>query len=108
MPAGTPSDWLRRYATQGPCRQRLLCLPHAGGSAGFFHSWGHAFGDDVEVLVARYPGRRERIRAPFVHRVALSALLGFDLVVLPGGHFYPTDQRAALIDDIRTRLAPVR
>ncbi|MFF8945469.1 thioesterase II family protein [Streptomyces sp. NPDC014864] len=61
MALGTKSIWLRRYAGPAPPRLRLLCLPHAGGSAGFFHSWGHAFGDDVEVLAVRYPGRQERI-----------------------------------------------
>ncbi|WP_329448420.1 MULTISPECIES: thioesterase II family protein [unclassified Streptomyces] len=61
MRLGTQSIWLRRYATGATPRLRLLCLPHAGGSAGFFHSWGHAFGDDVEVLAVRYPGRQERI-----------------------------------------------
>lgn len=61
MALGTESIWLRRYASPAPPRLRLLCLPHAGGSATFFHGWGHAFGDDVEVLAARYPGRQERI-----------------------------------------------
>ncbi|MGW3204489.1 thioesterase II family protein [Streptomyces sp. NPDC001135] len=61
MALGTESIWLRRHATAAPPRLRLLCLPHAGGSAGFFHDWGRAFGDDVEVLAARYPGRQERI-----------------------------------------------
>ncbi|TRV75638.1 thioesterase [Streptomyces sp. 130] len=44
----------------------MLCLPHAGGSPAFFHEWGRRFGDDVEVLVARYPGRHERINDPLV------------------------------------------
>ncbi|MGW2254447.1 thioesterase II family protein [Kitasatospora sp. NPDC001660] len=61
MTLGTESIWLRRYATGAPPRLRLLCLPHAGGSAGFFHGWGRAFGEDVEVLAVRYPGRQERI-----------------------------------------------
>ncbi|GHC63103.1 thioesterase II family protein [Streptomyces cinnamoneus] len=66
MAIGTESVWLRRYRTPQPPRLRLLCLPHAGGSAGFFHSWGHAFGGDVEVMAARYPGRQERIADPFI------------------------------------------
>ncbi|MEU9031001.1 alpha/beta fold hydrolase [Streptomyces sp. NPDC048383] len=61
MPLGTHSTWLRRFTTAGPPRLRLVCLPHAGGSASFFHDWGHAFGDDVEVLAVRYPGRQERV-----------------------------------------------
>ncbi|MGW3957045.1 thioesterase II family protein [Streptomyces sp. NPDC004752] len=61
MASATASSWLRRYAGPVPPRVRLLCLPHAGGSATFFHSWGRALGDDVEVLTVRYPGRQERI-----------------------------------------------
>ncbi|MCX5203716.1 alpha/beta fold hydrolase [Streptomyces sp. NBC_00237] len=61
MALGTDSIWFRRYATAVPPRMRLVCLPHAGGSASFFHSWGHAFGADVEVMAVRYPGRQERI-----------------------------------------------
>ncbi|MFB7215731.1 thioesterase II family protein [Streptomyces sp. NPDC056255] len=57
---------MRRYPGSGTPRLRLLCLPHAGGSAAFFHDWGYRFGDDVEVLVARYPGRHERINDPLV------------------------------------------
>ncbi|UED87035.1 thioesterase II family protein [Streptomyces profundus] len=64
MAVDTQSRWLRRYAPVGVPRLRLLCLPHAGGTASFFHSWGSAFGPDVEVLVARYPGRLERIAEP--------------------------------------------
>ncbi|MFI0982386.1 thioesterase II family protein [Streptomyces sp. NPDC021093] len=55
------SPWLRRYVHPTPPGLRMLCLPHAGGSATFFHRWGHAFGEGVEVMSARYPGRQERI-----------------------------------------------
>lgn len=65
MPVSTESTWFRRYRVARP-RARLLCLPHAGGSASFFHSWGHALGADIEVLAARYPGRQERIAEPCV------------------------------------------
>ncbi|MFD7257533.1 thioesterase II family protein [Streptomyces sp. NPDC059874] len=80
MPLGTQSIWLRRYPTAETPRLRLLCLPHAGGSAGFFHSWGHAFGDDVEVLAVRYPGRQERIaEEPFAELEELAAAISGEL-----------------------------
>ncbi|MER5995413.1 thioesterase II family protein [Streptomyces viridosporus] len=56
--------WFRRYPPSSSTRMRLLCLPYAGGSASFYHSWANAFGDDVEVLATRYPGRQERIAEP--------------------------------------------
>lgn len=64
MAVATDSVWIRRYASPLKPRIRLLCLPHAGGAASFFHSWAHAFGNDVEVLAACYPGRQHRINEP--------------------------------------------
>ncbi|MFD9569014.1 thioesterase II family protein [Streptomyces sp. NPDC059982] len=62
----TDSDtWFRRYSATDAPRRRLVVLPHAGGSASFFHSWGHAFGAGTDVLVAKYPGRHERLADPF-------------------------------------------
>ncbi|MFJ3928519.1 thioesterase II family protein [Streptomyces sp. NPDC090022] len=80
MRLGTESIWLRRYTTAAAPRLRLLCLPHAGGSASFFHTWGHAFGDDVEVLTVRYPGRQERIaEEPWTSLEELAAALTEEL-----------------------------
>ncbi|MEJ3746444.1 aminotransferase class III-fold pyridoxal phosphate-dependent enzyme [Actinomycetes bacterium KLBMP 9797] len=42
---------------------RLVCFPHAGGSPSFFRGWGRNL-PDVEVYVACYPGRAERIEEP--------------------------------------------
>ncbi|GAA2905341.1 thioesterase [Actinoplanes cyaneus] len=43
--------------------RRLICFPHAGGSASFFRDWGRHL-PDTEVLAVRYPGRGERIDEP--------------------------------------------
>lgn len=58
--------WFRKYSTTPTPRRRLVVLPHAGGTASFFHAWGRAFDGDTEVLVAKYPGRQERIAEPCV------------------------------------------
>jgi surfactin synthase thioesterase subunit len=42
----------------------LLCLPHAGGGLGVFRPWIGAFGDAVEVIPARLPGREDLFREP--------------------------------------------
>ncbi|MFG3228679.1 thioesterase II family protein [Kitasatospora sp. NPDC048194] len=56
------SRWFRRYPPVGSrTAKRLVCLPHAGGTASAFHGWADRFGGGVEVLAARYPGRQERI-----------------------------------------------
>ncbi|MEU6484898.1 alpha/beta fold hydrolase [Streptomyces sp. NPDC046887] len=67
-PAAVDGDrWFRRYRPAAVPRRRLLVLPHAGGSASFFHAWGTAFDHGTEVLVARYPGRHDRLTDPCVH-----------------------------------------
>ncbi|MFK7974074.1 MAG: thioesterase II family protein [Rickettsiaceae bacterium] len=50
-------------------KYRLICFPHAGGSASFFRHWEQSF-IEAEVCSVKYPGRAERISEP----------LPFDLV----------------------------
>jgi surfactin synthase thioesterase subunit len=56
----TTSPWLYCAAPNPRARLRLVCFPHAGGSASFFREWGEHL-PDFEVLAVRYPGRAERI-----------------------------------------------
>ncbi|WP_326767571.1 thioesterase domain-containing protein [Streptomyces sp. NBC_01591] len=106
MKAGIDSGWFRRYEAGG-ARRRVLILPHAGGSAAYFHRWGREFGEDTELLVARYPGRHVRIDEPFVLRMdeladAVSeALLPFlDLPLTLFGH----SMGASLAYEVALRL----
>lgn len=55
------SPWLRRYPQHQPPRCRLVCLPHAGGSAGFFNAWQPLLPADIELVSVQYPGREERL-----------------------------------------------
>ncbi|MFG1610661.1 thioesterase II family protein [Actinoplanes sp. NPDC049265] len=61
--AGT---WLRRYRPSPAARTRLICFPHAGGSASFFVPWANRLSPTVEVLAVQYPGRQERRAEPLV------------------------------------------
>ncbi|OKI00986.1 hypothetical protein A6A06_19100 [Streptomyces sp. CB02923] len=57
--------WLRRFhAPPGRPAARLVCLPHAGGSAGFFFPFSQALAGDLDVLAVQYPGRLERHHEP--------------------------------------------
>ncbi|MBF6330373.1 thioesterase II family protein [Nocardia transvalensis] len=52
---------------------RLLCLPHAGGTASAYHGWHTELGPDVTVVAAELPGRDGRRAEPpltDVHRLA--------------------------------------
>ncbi|MFI1735544.1 thioesterase II family protein [Streptomyces acidicola] len=66
--------WFRRYTTPGN-GPRLVCFPHAGGSATAYRPLALALPDDFDVVCVQYPGRQDRYReAPFtdLHRLAES------------------------------------
>ncbi|MFJ6793249.1 thioesterase II family protein [Streptomyces sp. NPDC091268] len=54
-------------------RARLLCLPHAGGAAGFYFPLHQVLAPDVEVLAVQYPGRQDRLREPGIDDVGALA-----------------------------------
>jgi pyochelin biosynthesis protein PchC len=43
---------------------RLVCFPHAGGTAAFYRSWLTDLPPDVELHSVQYPGRLDRITEP--------------------------------------------
>lgn len=43
---------------------KLLCLPHAGGSAAVYARWTRLFGPAVRVVPVEYPGHGRRLREP--------------------------------------------
>jgi surfactin synthase thioesterase subunit len=59
-----PSDgdnlWCRRYRPARDAAARLVCLPHAGGSAPFFLPVAAALSPGVDVVAIQYPGRQDR------------------------------------------------
>ncbi|MFC4127900.1 thioesterase II family protein [Nocardia rhizosphaerae] len=54
--------WLR--VPEGPAagRRVLVCLPHAGGTAGFFRGLGASLAASHQVVAVQYPGRQDRHR----------------------------------------------
>ncbi|MEV8057100.1 alpha/beta fold hydrolase [Streptomyces antimycoticus] len=63
------SRWFRRYPGR-PSRVRLVCLPHAGGTATLFHGGAERLPHDVEMLAVQYPGRQERFAEPCIEDMA--------------------------------------
>ncbi len=55
------SPWLRNDAPKPLARARIVCLPHAGGSAGFFRDWATRLPGEIELRAVQYPGREERL-----------------------------------------------
>jgi pyochelin biosynthetic protein PchC len=58
--------WFRRPRPVAAPRARLVCFPHAGGTAGFYRSWARLLPADVELLAVQYPGREDRINDPLI------------------------------------------
>jgi pyochelin biosynthetic protein PchC len=51
-------------------RLRLVCFPHAGGSASFFNAWARWIPADVDLVSVQYPGRQDRIGEPCAETMA--------------------------------------
>lgn len=52
--------WCRRYRPSRTATARLVCFPHAGGSATFYLPFASALSPDVDVVAIQYPGRQDR------------------------------------------------
>ncbi|MGW9246614.1 thioesterase II family protein [Streptomyces badius] len=58
--------WLRRITKWGGSpRARLICFPHAGGTASYFRDWARLVPPDIDVRAVRYPGREDRLADSF-------------------------------------------
>ena len=68
-PNSASSAWIRSYHPAEASVARLVCFPHAGGSATFFHPVSARFSPDVEVVAIQYPGRQDRRREPAIETV---------------------------------------
>ncbi|MFI5915854.1 thioesterase II family protein [Dactylosporangium sp. NPDC051541] len=61
--------WLRRPR---PCHDpatRLVCLPHAGGTASAYASWAARLPARIELIAVQYPGRQDRLAEPCARSV---------------------------------------
>ncbi|MCX4851555.1 thioesterase II family protein [Streptomyces sp. NBC_00893] len=54
--------WIKRFHPSLAGGIRLICLPHAGGSASGYFKLSAALAPSVEVWSVQYPGRHERRR----------------------------------------------
>lgn len=61
--------WIRRFHPADHAATRLICFPHAGGSATFYYPFSKALSADVDVLAIQYPGRQDRFGEPCVENV---------------------------------------
>ncbi|MET9608847.1 alpha/beta fold hydrolase [Streptomyces sp. NPDC006512] len=60
------NTWLRRFTTAAGNGPRLVCFPHAGGSATAYTNLARTLPADFDVVAVQYPGRQDRyLEAPF-------------------------------------------
>lgn len=52
--------WIRRFHPAPASAPRLVCFPHAGGSAPFYFRMSEALCRRAEILAVQYPGRQDR------------------------------------------------
>lgn len=52
--------WVRRFHQWDSAPARVVCLPHAGGSASYFLPVSKTLAGKAEVLAIQYPGRQDR------------------------------------------------
>jgi pyochelin biosynthesis protein PchC len=62
-------DWLRPLRPEHSPMTRLVCFPHAGGSATFFRDWPRRLPPGIDLSGVRYPGREGRYGEPFAGTV---------------------------------------
>lgn len=60
QPSGPEASWLRRLDTRPEGASRLICFPHAGGSASIFRTWLPGWDHAAELWAVQYPGREDR------------------------------------------------
>jgi medium-chain acyl-[acyl-carrier-protein] hydrolase len=61
--------WIVRPRPNPRAALRLVCFPHAGGSASIFRTWPNALPPEVELLAIALSGRDARVREPLFDRL---------------------------------------
>ncbi|MFD2768417.1 thioesterase II family protein [Micromonospora eburnea] len=62
-------SWIRRFHSCPEGATRLICLPHAGGSASWYFPMSRALSPGIDVLAVQYPGRQDRRLEPQIDNI---------------------------------------
>jgi len=74
----TGGEWVRRFHRSPDSAARLVCFPHAGGSATYYFSLSERLAPVVETLALQYPGRQDRASEPALRNLAELADRSFE------------------------------
>jgi surfactin synthase thioesterase subunit len=73
--------WVRHFHPSATAVSRLICFPHAGGSASYFYPVSAALAPNIEVLAVQYPGRQDRRTEKKLEDIGELADRAFEAVV---------------------------
>ncbi len=75
MSVSTADDglWCRRFHPAPEAAHRLVCFPHAGGSASYYLPVATALSPRVDVVAVQYPGRQDRRNEPLIDDIGALA-----------------------------------
>lgn len=76
-PGKFDGQWTHRFHPADDSEFRLVCFPHAGGSASYFYGLSEALSPELDVLAVQYPGRQDRRAEGFVESFARLADLTY-------------------------------
>lgn len=68
-PTASREKWIRRFHPKPEAAYRLVCFPHAGGSASYFFPVSRTLSSTFDVLALQYPGRQDRRQEPCLDSV---------------------------------------
>jgi pyochelin biosynthesis protein PchC len=74
-------NWVRHFHPSATAFSRLICFPHAGGSASYFYPVSAALSPNIEVLAVQYPGRQDRRNEKNIEDIGELADRAFDAVM---------------------------
>ncbi|MFJ8747337.1 thioesterase II family protein [Embleya sp. NPDC127516] len=63
-------EWIQRFHPRDDSEFRVVCFPHAGGSASYYYTLSKALSPELDVLAIQYPGRQDRRAEGCVDSVA--------------------------------------
>ncbi|MFI1996710.1 thioesterase II family protein [Actinoplanes sp. NPDC020271] len=72
-PPNKRNTWVRQFNPAHEAPVRVVCFPHAGGAASYFHPLSRALFPHADVLAIQYPGRQDRFGEPCIEDIFLIA-----------------------------------
>ncbi|MFE4451586.1 thioesterase II family protein [Streptomyces sp. NPDC056796] len=73
FPESAQDPWIRTFHPAPQAPHRLVCFPHAGGSASFYFPVSAGLAPEVDVLTVQYPGRQDRRSEPGIVDIGVMA-----------------------------------